>query len=1832
MKTIKLVFLLSFCLLVSQKINAQQTTTVTWDDNNGSVTVVGTKVFTYIPDLQKRKTDKKFYFCLADISGLTNNSNGVYGIYADIPSPSSPISSSIHNDKPTDFNGITVEVSYYKSEYNLDFKDDALIYGGFLDYNPDYEINSDVYFAKYWGLLPKIGTDKVKSIDTKEIALNRIRKASQKLVDEGDNNFLFNKKWNIFTQLETGLSEEEKYSVAIRITVTNATLYGINIPGVGVIEPTELFPPDVNIIVNPADGSSEKNYSFRADNDPNTNVINPIVEAKMGDQITFQVMSANDPSIDNLPATWLAATGREYYYHCNPSIIPGGLMPVIPFDVQSHYVSSNEFSKTNYPDWESINGTKTLTWQAQRRTDPTKLKYQAQYKFKKAAILGTKMQRKNKTEGQIMDFLNILKSGTTNFSSSYNSDIANNRKYYWNVDSDELLYFNNKNYDVIGTPGWNGYVKRVPLYKLTNQTIGDNPSVLTESQLYAGSLGAAPTSEMNDVKNFVGQLYEPWQLVKEGDYEWGSDGYPSSGFVINELVNAYWYTKQENNTYKGYEIEDFCLYKDKEGNCYSANGNNPAIVDDGVVYNGAGTGTNDNNKHPGIVTIVANSKTIKIPMKVDAPLDTDYGFYGNIITPKYSNVKSKQTIKVIGLPKNLLDAEKSKYSLKIRSYSLQDFPVATYKLNEDGTYDAQEGIWNIPITTDYNQGQSATLYYNEVIINGAEWKNTTIPYLFTKIEKNVDGTDTGEFLDLKSGYEDFVDNYVQQKRYAYDYSQGYVNNYDGKTYWPDYLRSYVFHNTDKPVKFSCMDALDNIWDMHGGAYYWGYRALAKQITDEVLAKNLVYVLTDLFTGEKTYHRGRDFVFTPSTLGVGDYEIQVYSKNEEASDSGSISASDIENSGDPSAKIKIKVVDFKKEMDAVSLPVRANIYTRELYEEERKILGLTGTPYDKYRMASINDVLATYMYVEGERAVQYDGTKNRFAKHNDFRDHFMWTNGIDGADLSNELTNISGQNIQNIITNYDLKEGWQSEWKDWLRHFSYGKFPKTYVEPNENQTNDTDAGFRTYVDSLFKNKEYKLDDFLRALIWLAPTDYEGYRINGLMKTIVDLPEFFNKYAFSGTAKPPKSDYLLPAFVFKQQDMTDANKYKEHLFRKLKNGGMLIYDSETVHNLTVYQTKVENDAVVKGTFMATTSSVKPIPLMVGQDLQTIQDYSSVMKNDSITKSFPIPAGVTSYLGLYGLRTNSDGAPDTSGCYTTLSDLYGGLGEDLVGNLVETYYNKGNGPINTRQLADTYPNSDLNIGLSIANVYTCSGILANIQDIYTPVSGGTNCKYDPEIDRLIEFCKSRKKQTIFLRIGYEFELVWNNGYQNPEVFKNAYNYIVNRMKQDASLTNVKYVWQASASPLNFVDYLNSKQPDGTYKLNNEIPLHDPSDFLAWYPGDDNVDIVAMSWFENPDVKGSVATSSAYGNFVKSQKELTDVLLTLAKSKNKPVMIAEATPRGYDIKNLTKSNTHNLWDGPVWNTWTPGDPDTTPPTLPSGTNGGKTNVSAEDVWANFYQPLFDYIDQNGDVIKYFHYINANWSDYSLQWQWTSENQYWGDARIQEDQTIKKLWQYEINKPKWIHGNDLHAPVLDDTPSEVTGCSVKLNWRRNEEPKIKYRSIQLFKNNNTPENPDWILINIDGKSKIIRTSPPLGDALVNQTITNLEPNKNYKVVLSSVDYFGKNVGQTEILFETGDCNSGRLMLNPESDTNEVLKQFVIFPNPTSGELSIHFGLEQNTNVRIELFDLSGRVLFNETKNREKGNQEIYFESLRKYTHSSGVVLLKVITDKETLIRKIMIH
>lgn len=210
----------------------------------------------------------------------------------------------------------------------------------------------------------------------------------------------------------------------------------------------------------------------------------------------------------------------------------------------------------------------------------------------------------------------------------------------------------------------------------------------------------------------------------------------------------------------------------------------------------------------------------------------------------------------------------------------------------------------------------------------------------------------------------------------------------------------------------------------------------------------------------------------------------------------------------------------------------------------------------------------------------------------------------------------------------------------------------------------------------------------------------------------------------------------------------------------------------------------------------------------------------------------------------------------------------------------YNVGSGDICSQCYVDnpTFDGSMIALGLYLVN---------DLPDI---VSGAL----DAEIDLLGEWIAGTGRP-VFLRIGYEFDGSWN-GY-DPTQYKAAFRRIVDRLRADG-VDNVVTVWQSSGTTRN------------------------PSTLLRWYPGDDYVDWLGYSYFNQTYNPG-------------------DGVLEVAAQKRKPVMIAEATPK----RNLALGDAVGHW-----NAW--------------------------------FQPFFDRIAADQDQIKAVAYINTRWFD---QPAWTA-------------------------------------------------------------------------------------------------------------------------------------------------------------------------------------------------------------------------------------------------------
>jgi len=123
------------------------------------------------------------------------------------------------------------------------------------------------------------------------------------------------------------------------------------------------------------------------------------------------------------------------------------------------------------------------------------------------------------------------------------------------------------------------------------------------------------------------------------------------------------------------------------------------------------------------------------------------------------------------------------------------------------------------------------------------------------------------------------------------------------------------------------------------------------------------------------------------------------------------------------------------------------------------------------------------------------------------------------------------------------------------------------------------------------------------------------------------------------------------------------------------------------------------------------------------------------------------------------------------------------------------------------------------------------------------------DQNIIKLGQWIRDSKRD-VYLRIGYEFDNPEND--YDPQEYILAYRYIVNKLRA-MRIPNVHFVWHTIAwRDKNWPDY----QP------------------LKWYPGDQYVDWVGVSFFDS------------------KQDEERNEAAVFARRLNKPLMIAESSP----------------------------------------------------------------------------------------------------------------------------------------------------------------------------------------------------------------------------------------------------------------------------------------------------------------------------------------------------
>lgn len=339
-----------------------------------------------------------------------------------------------------------------------------------------------------------------------------------------------------------------------------------------------------------------------------------------------------------------------------------------------------------------------------------------------------------------------------------------------------------------------------------------------------------------------------------------------------------------------------------------------------------------------------------------------------------------------------------------------------------------------------------------------------------------------------------------------------------------------------------------------------------------------------------------------------------------------------------------------------------------------------------------------------------------------------------------------------------------------------------------------------------------------------------------------------------------------------------------------------------------------------------------LILGQDLSAVRGY---MASDCCLQ----PDGLTAYLDFYDILKPGD---------------FGGLGIDADGEQLDFELSWGAGPNSAYLTATDFGVSDIAIGLSITENEHPGGLQRII--------GG---EHDDEIRQLARFAELVDGQ-VYLRIGYEFDGAWNHGYWNPDQYIGAYQRIVDILRTEGA-DNVEYVLQASAAGVDEII-------DGGHE-----------DISKWYPGDEYVDWIGLSWFMNPDERSIVPQT----NFTPmSPGELSDEVLQLAREKGKPVMIAEASPQAFDLNENFTANHSPLWDG---------DPTT-----------DQKPVTDDEIWDYWFAPLFAYMEENRDVIDALAYINVDW-DSQPMWGPPYESGFWGDTRLETNPELARRFNEAV-------------------------------------------------------------------------------------------------------------------------------------------------------------------------------------------------------------------------------
>lgn len=295
----------------------------------------------------------------------------------------------------------------------------------------------------------------------------------------------------------------------------------------------------------------------------------------------------------------------------------------------------------------------------------------------------------------------------------------------------------------------------------------------------------------------------------------------------------------------------------------------------------------------------------------------------------------------------------------------------------------------------------------------------------------------------------------------------------------------------------------------------------------------------------------------------------------------------------------------------------------------------------------------------------------------------------------------------------------------------------------------------------------------------------------------------------------------------------------------------------------------------------------------------------------------------------------------------------------------------------LLERHPGTAVQLGLGLGAQLT-----GNVAESLHLLAGA----YDVELTSLAQWLRSLDR-AVFLRPLYEFDRACAT-YGEPELFKRAYRYIVDRLRADGADRNISWVWH-SAGPGYRLDDAGfyaiagslSRRLDG--RADPLIEAGEPEDEVAdlcpvadFYPGEGYVDYFAISYWGEGSFVGP-GTADARRRYERAVRRL----LRQGRALGLPLMIAESTPAYI------------------------------------GTTSGRRSVD----WMNRYFDLVEEYD-----IRVVSYIAAPWSAEGGNWGSPAFNGFFpDDARLHVARRVKATWYRRTGAPRYHQRSDTDINAL---------------------------------------------------------------------------------------------------------------------------------------------------------------------------------------------------------------